>query len=66
MTNLRITLFIQIEVVQQLPGTLLRSYKPQLKDVVEDYVESTYMIDTYYRKFYYFMDKIGMSENVSQ
>ena len=44
----------------------LHSYKPQLKEVVEDYVESTYMIDTYYRKFYYYMDKIGMGENVEK
>ena len=44
----------------------LHSYKPQIKDVVEDYVQSTYMIDTYYRKFYYYMDKIGMGENVEK
>ena len=44
----------------------LHSYKSQIKDVVEDYVQSTYMIDTYYRKFYYYMDKIGMGENVEK
>jgi len=44
----------------------LHSYKPQLKDMVEDYVQRTYMIDTYYRKFYYYMDKIGMGENVEK
>lgn len=44
----------------------LYSYKSQIKDVVEDYVQSTYMIDTYYRKFYYYMDKIGMGENVEK
>lgn len=44
----------------------LHSYKSHLKDVVEDYVESTYMIDTYYRKFYYFMDKTDMGEDVEK
>lgn len=44
----------------------LHTYKTQIKDVVEDYVSNTYMIDTYYRKFYYYMDKIGMGENVEK
>lgn len=35
-------------------------YQADVKDAVEDYVGGTYMIDTYYRKFYYYLDSIGM------
>lgn len=37
----------------------LRRYQTSIKDVVEDYVGGTYLIDTYYRKFYYFLDRVG-------
>lgn len=36
-------------------------YQGAPKDVVEDYVNGTYLIDTYYRKFYYFLDKVGLT-----
>lgn len=42
----------------------LHSFRPKLKDVIEDYVNSTFMIDTYYRKFYYCLDHVGMSEEI--
>lgn len=41
----------------------LYEYKPTLKDVIEDYSEKTYIVDTHYRKFYYYLDKLGLHEN---
>lgn len=37
----------------------IRRYQTSIKDVVEDYVSGTYLIDTYYRKFYYYLDRVG-------
>lgn len=42
----------------------LHSFRPKLKEVIEDYVNNTFMIDTYYRKFYYCLDHVGMSEEI--
>jgi uncharacterized protein (TIGR02687 family) len=36
-------------------------YQGAPKDVVEDYVNGTYLIDTHYRKFYYYLDKVGLT-----
>ena len=44
----------------------LHSYQPAIQEVVEDYVGGTYLIDTYYHKFYYFMDMVGMTENTEK
>ena len=44
----------------------LHRYQANIKEAVEDYVNGTYMIDTYYRKFYYYLDKIGMDANVEK
>lgn len=44
----------------------LLTYKVELKDVIDEYTENTYKIDSYYRKFYYYMDKVGMSEDVER
>ena len=44
----------------------LHRYQSSIKDAVEDYVNGTYMIDTHYRKFYYYLDKIGMDANVEK
>lgn len=41
----------------------LYEYKPTLKDVIEDYSEKTYQVDMHYRKFYYYLDKLGLQEN---
>lgn len=41
----------------------LYEYKPTLKDVIEDYSEKTYQVDTHYRKFYYYLDRLGLQEN---
>ena len=43
-----------------------QSYLPTLKEVVEDYVKNTWQIDFHYRKFYYYMDSVGMSEDVEK
>lgn len=41
-------------------------FKPSLKEVIDLYTEETYKIDSYYRKFYYYMDKVGLSENIEK
>lgn len=38
----------------------LYEYKPTLKDVIEDYSEKTYQVDMHYRKFYYYLDRLGL------
>ena len=44
-----------------LKGVSLRSFMPSLTEVVREYTENTYQIDRHYRKFYYYMDAVGMS-----
>ena len=44
----------------------LHRYQSSIKEAVEDYVSGTYLIDTYYRKFYYYLDKIGMDTSVEK
>lgn len=44
-----------------LKGVSLHSFKPTLVEVIEDYTENTYKIDRHYRKFYYYMDAVGMT-----
>ena len=41
-------------------------YQSSINDAVEDYISGTYMIDTHYRKFYYYLDRIGMDKNVEK
>lgn len=41
----------------------LYEYKPTIKEVIEDYSEKTYQVDTHYRKFYYYLDRLGLQEN---
>ena len=41
----------------------LYEYKPVLGEVIGDYAEKTYQIDTHYRKFYYYLDRLGLQEN---
>ena len=47
---------------QMLKGIATHSLQVKLEDVVREYVDSTYMIDTWYRKFYYYLDKVGLNE----
>ena len=47
-------------------GVASHEYKPTIDEVVEDYAESTYRIDRDYRKFYYYMDAVGMSEETEK
>ena len=44
-----------------LKGVSLQTFKPTLAEVVKDYTEDTYQIDRHYRKFYYYMDAVGMT-----
>lgn len=44
----------------------LHRYQSTIKEAVEDYVSGTYLIDTYYRKFYYYLDRIGMDTNIEK
>lgn len=44
----------------------LHSFQPTLQEVIRDYVENTYEIDAHYRKFYYYMDKLGLQANVEK
>lgn len=44
----------------------LHRYQSTIKEAVEDYVSGTYLIDTYYRKFYYYLDRIGMDTNLEK
>ena len=39
----------------------LHRYQASINDAVKDYVGGTYMIDTYYRKFYYYLDRVGLT-----
>lgn len=39
----------------------LHRYQASIGDAVNAYVDGTYMIDTYYRKFYYYLDKVGLT-----
>ena len=44
----------------------LHEYKPTLKEVIQEYISNTYKIDYHYRKFYYYMDSVGMSEEIEK
>lgn len=44
----------------------IHRYQSTIKDAVEDYVNGTYLIDTYYRKFYYYLDRVGMDTNIER
>lgn len=48
---------------QALKDISLYEYKPTLKEVIEDYSKKTYQVDLHYRKFYYYLDKLGLQEN---
>lgn len=44
-----------------LKGVSLQTFKPTLSEVIKDYTDNTYQIDRHYRKFYYYMDAVGMT-----
>lgn len=44
----------------------LHRHQPTVKEAVEDYVGGTYMIDTYYRRFYYYLDRVGMDADMEK
>lgn len=41
-------------------------FKYDIEAEIDEYVETTYKIDLSYRKFYYYMDKVGLSENIEK
>lgn len=49
-----------------LKAVSLHRYQSTIKEVVEDYVGGTYLIDMYYRKFYYYLDRVGMDANIEK
>lgn len=49
-----------------LKGVNLYEFRPAMKDVIYEYVKETYKIDTYYRKFYYYMDKTRLPESFEE
>lgn len=51
---------------QVIRGVSLHEYKPHIDDVIKDYTENTYRIDRDYRKFYFYMDAVGMSEETEK
>lgn len=46
-----------------LKGVAKPRYQSGVKEAVEDYVGGTYLIDTYYRKFYYHLDRVVLEKN---
>ncbi|MCI8661531.1 MAG: BREX-1 system phosphatase PglZ type A [Lachnospiraceae bacterium] len=44
----------------------LHRYQSTVKEAVEDYVGDAYRIDRYYRKFYYYLDRVGMDANLEK
>jgi uncharacterized protein (TIGR02687 family) len=44
----------------------LQRYQTSVGDLVNAYVNGTYMIDTYYRKFYYYLDKVGLGASLEK
>ncbi len=46
-----------------LKGVLKPRYQSSIKEAIDDYVSGTYLIDTYYRKFYYYLDRIVLEKN---
>ena len=49
-----------------IKGVSMHEYKPHIDDVVKDYTENTYRIDRDYRKFYFYMDAVGMNEETEK
>lgn len=46
-----------------LKGISSYSLHSKFEDVIQEYVDSTYLIDSCYRKFYFYLDRIGLNEN---
>lgn len=44
----------------------LHTYQSSIVAVIDDYVSNTYLIDTYYRKFYYHMDRVGVNADTEK
>ena len=46
---------------QVLKRVSLHSFQPSLEEVVKDYTENAWQIDRNYRKFYYYIDAVGLT-----
>lgn len=49
-----------------LKAVSLHRYQTTIQEAIEDYVGGTYLIDTYYRKFYYYLDRAGMDAGMEK
>lgn len=49
-----------------LKAVALHRYPSTIQEAVEDYVGGTYLIDTHYRKFYYYLDRVGMDADMEK
>ncbi len=44
----------------------LHIFRPTIDEVVKDYADNAYLIDRHYRMFYYYLDKVGNSEETDK
>jgi len=44
----------------------LQTFQPTIQEAVNDYTEYTFQIDTWYRKFYYYLDRIGIQNETGK
>ena len=44
----------------------LQTFQPTIQEAVRDYTEYTFQIDTWYRKFYYYLDRIGIQDETEK
>ena len=51
------------KILKEVP---LHQFRPKIEDVINDYSENAYLIDTWYRKFYYYLDKVGVTKNIEK
>ncbi len=56
-------MYYAYEAIRQVS---LHTVQTSVREEVEAYGAKTYWIDTCYRKFYYYLDRVGMSENVEK
>ena len=48
---------------QMLKGiSMLLTTQIKAEEMIKEYAESIYLIDTWYRKFYYYLDKVGLNK----
>lgn len=55
--------FILFNAYSVIKEILACQCQSSAEEMLEDYVRQAYKIDTYYRKFYYYMDQVGLLEH---